>query len=222
MHQLTSSSKSAPTVTWVGLAIALFAILVIRQVLMVFFPAETLTATIWRESLIWLSAITVLIIVRRGEQLPLTSIGIGTSSLIRSVLWGALLTVVCAAVGLSIAAATHFHGGKTGETLNKLPLWLVSLIVVRAGVVEELFYRGYTIERLQSVGLNKFWAVAIPLIIFGLGHLRNGWANVAIAVALGAVLSLSYLWRRDLVANIIGHFAVDFIGVVLPRLTHHS
>jgi len=35
---------------------------------------------------------------------------------------------------------------------------------------------------------------------------------------LGAVLTLFYLWRRDLVANMIGHFMVDFIANVLPRL----
>jgi len=32
------------------------------------------------------------------------------------------------------------------------------------------------------------------------------------------VLTLFYIWRRDLIANMIGHFAVDFIGNILPRL----
>jgi len=27
----------------------------------------------------------------------------------------------------------------------------------------------------------------------------------------------SHQWRRDLLANMIGHFLVDFIGVVVPR-----
>jgi len=38
------------------------------------------------------------------------------------------------------------------------------------------------------------------------------------ALALGAILSAFYLWRRDLVANIIGHFLVDFVANVLPKL----
>jgi uncharacterized protein len=130
--------------------------------------------------------------------------------------------IVCAVVGFAIAAMTHFNGGRTGESLAKLPLWLVFFIVIRAGVVEELFYRGYAIERLQAVGLNEYLAATIPLFIFSLGHWRGGWANVVIAFALGAVLSASYLWRRDLIANMIGHFAVDFLGVILPRLVHHS
>ncbi len=35
---------------------------------------------------------------------------------------------------------------------------------------------------------------------------------------LGGILTLFYLWRRDLVANIIGHFLVDFTANVVPRL----
>jgi hypothetical protein len=29
------------------------------------------------------------------------------------------------------------------------------------------------------------------------------------------------LWRRDLVANMIGHFMIDIIGIFLPRLLGH-
>ena len=38
------------------------------------------------------------------------------------------------------------------------------------------------------------------------------WANILIALALGVILSVFYVWRRDLVANMIAHFLVDFIG----------
>jgi hypothetical protein len=71
------------------------------------------------------------------------------------------------------------------------------LVVLRAGIVEELFYRGYAIERLQLLGLNRWLAAVIPLLIFGFGHGTNGWANVVLALALGAVLTAFYLWRRD-------------------------
>ena len=30
-------------------------------------------------------------------------------------------------------------------------------------------------------------------------------------------MTLFYLWRRDLVANMIGHGLSDFLGLVLPR-----
>ena len=101
---------------------------------------------------------------------------------------------------------------------EKLPLWLITLIVIRAGVVEELFYRGYAIERLRMIGLGPFWSVTIPLVIFSLGHWSGGTANILIALAAGIILTGFYLWRRDLVANMIGHGLVDFVANVLPQL----
>jgi membrane protease YdiL (CAAX protease family) len=170
----------------------------------------------------WGCVVALLLIVRKGEHQTWSSIGIGTSSVKKSILWGGIITVILGAVGVVVASLVHFKGGEMGEVLSKLPIWLVTLVVVRAGVAEELFYRGYAIERLQSFGLNRYVAGAIPLIIFSLGHLANGWGNVAIAFALGVVLTAFYLWRRDLVANMIGHFMVDFLSVVLSRLVHHS
>jgi CAAX protease family protein len=205
-------------VTWVGLFIALFGLLMLRQILAPFFPTLTFPAAIWKESLYWLCAIALLVIIRRGERLPLTSVGIGRSKITSSLLWAVVITLICLAIAVVVVRLTHFTGGATGQALARLPLWLTTAIVIRAGVVEELFYRGYAIERLQAAGLNEYCAAAIPLFTFSMGHWTGGWANIVLALALGAVLTGFYLWRRDLVANMIGHFLVDFIGNVLPRL----
>jgi len=100
-------------------------------------------------------------------------------------------------------------------------LWLVTVIVFRAGFVEELFYRGYAIERLKSLRWPKAAAALVPLVIFALMHYPGGPINVLVSFTLGGILTLFYLWRRDLVANIIGHFLVDFIANVVPRLFGH-
>ena len=218
---MTDNSVTNPkpsSITWIGLFLSLFAMLIVRQAVSYFWPTLAFTAAIWKESLIWVSAIALLLLVRRGEGLPLTSIGIGTARWSKSILWGLILTIVCAAVGLALAALTQYGHSPAAEALAKLPLWLITLIVFRAGVVEELFYRGYAIERLQALGLNRYWAAAIPLLIFSVGHWTGGWANIVIALVLGGVLSAFYLWRRDLVANMIGHFLVDFVANVLPNL----
>ena len=90
------------------------------------------------------------------------------------------------------------------------------VVVFSAGVVEELFYRGYAIERLQRMGLNRYLAGGLPLLVLGLAHGANGWANIVLALSLGFVLTAVYLWRRDLLANMIGHFLIDFASIVLP------
>ena len=207
--------------TWTGLLIALFGILIVRWAIGFFYSSLTFTATLWKESLIWLCAVVLFVIIRRGERLPLSSINIGTRSAKSSIAWGGLVTLLCSLVAAVVVPLTHFRGGEMGQVLSKLPLWLVLLVVLRAGVVEELFYRGYAIERLQSLGLNRYFAGIIPLLIFGFAHVTNGWANVVVALAIGSVLMAVYLWRRDLVANMLGHFMVDFISVVLPRLVSH-
>jgi membrane protease YdiL (CAAX protease family) len=206
------------TITWIGLFLALFGVLLVRQTVSYFWPTLTFAAALWKESLIWIIAVAVLVIVRRGERLPLSSIGIGTSPWWKSVLWGLVLAVICLLVAGALAALTGYGHGPGAAPFEKLPLWLITLIVVRAGVVEELCYRGYAIERLQALGLGRFWAAIIPLVIFAVAHWTGGWANIVIALALGGVLTGFYMWRRDLVANMVGHFLVDFIANVLPAL----
>ena len=218
MTEGSAMAKRISRATWVGLFLSLFVMLLVRQSVSYFWPTLTFTAAIWKETLLWVSAITLLLIIRRGERLPLTSIGLGTSRWWKSILWGLVIAVASAAAGGVLAALTGYGHGPGSAAFEKLPLWLITLIVLRAGVVEELFYRGYAIERLQAVGLKPAWAAGIPLVIFALGHWTGGAANILIALVLGAILSAFYLWRRDLVANMIGHGTVDFIANVLPNL----
>jgi uncharacterized protein len=204
--------------TWIGLFLSLFAMLLIRQTILYFAPILTMGSAIVKETLLWMSAAALLAIIRHGERLPFSSIGLGTSRWWKSILWGLVIAVVSGVVGGVLAALTGYGHGPSSAAFEKLPLWLIALIVLRAGVVEELFYRGYGIERLQAVGLTPAWAAGIPLVIFALGHWTGGAANILIALALGGILSVFYLWRRDLVANMIGHGLVDFAANVLPVL----
>jgi membrane protease YdiL (CAAX protease family) len=219
---LASDQPSASTrvswATWVGLFISLFGMLVIRQVVAFFIPGTTFASAVLKEALIWVSAITLVLIIRRGERLPLRSVGLGTTRWWKSILWGFVIAIVSAVIVVALAHLTGYGHGPGSAAFEKLPLWLITAIVLRAGVVEELFYRGYAIERFRLIGLGPFWSAAIPLVIFSLGHWTGGAANILIAFAAALILTGFYLWRRDLVANMIGHGMVDFVGNVLPKL----
>jgi uncharacterized protein len=204
--------------TWVGLGISLFAMVVIRQAFVFLVPEITFGAAVLKEALIWLNALALIVIIRRGEHLPMRSIGLGTARWWKSILWGFVVAVVSAVVVGALAYVTGYGHGPGSAAFEKLPLWLITAIVLRAGVVEELFYRGYAIERLRMIGLGRFWSVAIPLVIFSFGHWSGGAANILIAFAAGLILTGFYLWRRDLAANMIGHGLVDFVANVLPKL----
>ena len=211
-------SRALPAISWLGLALALFGMLIVRQAITFFWPTLPLPAVMLREALFWGSAAGLLLLIRQGERLPLQSIGLGTRGGIKSILWGLVIFAICIVVGGLLAHLTQYGQGPASAAFAKLPLWLITMVILRAGVVEELFYRGYAIERLQALGLNRFVAAGIPLIIFAAGHWTGGAANILIALALGAILAGFYLWHRDLVANMIGHFMVDFVANVLPKL----
>jgi len=204
--------------TWLGLGIPLFGMLLIRQAFRAITTEPGTGLTLAREACMFLSAGGLLWLVRRGEGLPLSSIGIGTSPLWKSAAWGTATAVICLVVAGGLAALTGYGHGQASQAFAKLPLWVVTIVVLRAGIVEELFYRGFAIERLQALGFGRLVSWLIPLAIFGLGHWTGGAANILIALVLGAILTAFYQWRRDLVANMFGHFLVDFVANVLPAL----
>ena len=207
--------------TWIGLVIALFGLIIVRQAVSYFYPTFTATAALWRESLDWLCVIALFFIIRKGERLRLNSVGLRRDRWWKSLAWGAVLTIALLIAGTLadvIAILSHYQRNEFAQQFTRLPLWLLIFTCLRGGVAEELFYRGYAIERLNAVGLSRFWAAGIPVLIFSLGHWNTGWPNVVNAFLLGFVLSLFYIWRRDLLSNMIGHFLIDFISVVGPRL----
>jgi len=54
------------------------------------------------------------------------------------------------------------------------------------------------IERLQALGVSRFWAAAIPVLIFATGHSTSGWPNIIVALIAGSILAVFYQKRRDL------------------------
>lgn len=202
--------------TWIGLFLAFFSMIIIRDIFRHFAPNAGPGLNVLKESLMFSSAGTVLWLLRFREGQSLRSIGLGTSPWWKSLLWGLFIGALCLGVAVGLALLTHY--GQGTSYLDKLPVSIVTLVVLRAGIVEELFYRGYAIERLQAVGLGRCTAAASSLIVFSIAHWTGGWANILIAFVTGAILTAFYVWRKDLVANMIGHFLVDFIANVLHRL----
>src|SRR4029453_11912386 len=109
---LTPEQPSLPTkvsrATWAGLAIALFAMVAIRQLFVFFVPETTFASAVLKEALIWVSALALIVIIRRGEHLPLRSIGLGTARWWKSILWGFIIAIVSAVAVRALAHATSY------------------------------------------------------------------------------------------------------------------
>jgi membrane protease YdiL (CAAX protease family) len=203
--------------TYVGLIVALFGIPAMTTLHRLLAPDPTATPGIVARELAILGITAVLVwIVVKGEKLPLSSIGLRPDHVGRSLAWSVALAALClaAAVGmLALYSAMGVHYGEGQSISRTLPV--TTLAVIRAGISEEVLYRGYAIERLQSLTGSKWIAVAISLPLFAAFHFRQGLAGVFLAFVLGAILTAFYLWKRDLLANMVGHFLVDFVPNVL-------
>jgi uncharacterized protein len=220
---IVSSDSRATQVspfTWIGLFISLFGFIVLRFAFRAFGASESISAALWKELAVWITAALLLILVCYGEKLPLSSMRLGVAPWCRSLKYGCILTGLCGVTAWIVISFTGYGHGPGSAAFNKNPIWLETLFVIRAGIVEELFFRGYAIERLQLVGCGRILSAAIPLAIFAGTHWTGGIPNVIVALVLGSVITLFYLWQRDLVANMIGHGLSDFLGLVLPRFFH--
>src|SRR5215467_15400973 len=112
---LTPEQPSLPRkvspATWAGLAISLFAMVAIRQVFVFFAPEITFASALLKEALIWVSALALIVIIRRGEHLSLRSIGIGTARWWKSILWGFIIAIASMVVVGGLAYLTHYGHG---------------------------------------------------------------------------------------------------------------
>jgi len=207
--------------TYVGLAISLFgtpAIVILFKV--AGFTRADFGATVVRE-LIILALVAILFwIIRAREKLPLSSIGLRRQKIVPTLLWSLAAMLM---FGVGIAACLILfplvglnYGSSSGPAV---PLGVSLLLYARAGIAEEVFYRGYAIERIETLTGNRAVAAAVPLLIFAGGHFSQGTAGILITFVIGAIATAIYLWKRNLLILIIAHFMVDFIpNVLLPLI----
>jgi membrane protease YdiL (CAAX protease family) len=183
-------------------------------------PGSSLHDLVGQESIYWLMTLAIIGFVLWIEQRRLASIGLQKPTW-RSVAWGlagAIATMACIALiyMVLIPALKLPSDDVQTQSIVALPLWFRCLLITRAAVFEELFYRGFMIERLTELTHIRWLAAAVSLALFTYAHLNYwGWTHLLVAGVGGVVLTALYLWHRDLVANMIAHFMTDAIGFLL-------
>lgn len=211
------------TATTCGLAIALFAAPVFLAGFR-YFDGENRSDSqvVVREIGVLLLVALLLWLIRSWENLPLSSIGLHAERLGRSLLRGLLLAVLMLVLTVGLYLLLKRLGIQLGEDRPgafhpSLPV--VAFIMLRAGIAEEIFYRGYAIERLQSL-IGKPWVAGlVPLIMFSLAHYRQGMGGIIAAFILGGFMTFFYMKFRDLIANMTGHSLADLVlNVGLPLM----
>jgi membrane protease YdiL (CAAX protease family) len=122
----------------------------------------------------WLLTVALILVVLFWEKKPLSSIGlkkltwktfaIGFGSAFVIIMSYPLIALLVKALGLM--------GSEEGlEEISKFPTWVLIIFCIQAGVVEEILYRSYPMERILTWSKSKSLAIVLPLIIFILLHL---------------------------------------------------
>ena len=179
------------------------------------------------EAAIWLYGALVLAVALLWERRTLASIGIGRFTF-ASVGFGIGGAVAMAAAGQLAAYLVYGllhrpqHANAQAAALVDGSAVYAVCLALRAGFIEEIFYRGLAIEQLTRLIGNRGFAAAIAVGVFVLFHaLHFDWIQLVPIAAVGVVLTGLYLWRHDLWANMIAHVAVDATGLVTLALHAH-
>lgn len=173
-----------------------------------------------QEAFWWSLATIVLLFILAVERRPLSSVGMRRPGWMTLAFgFGGGLAVLAFAGSLILFLLPILHLKQDPATLARMlstPYWYRVALVTRAAFCEELLMRGYGIERLQELTGSRWIAGAVTLVVFTLGHWSYGTiAQLIVAGAAGLVLTILYLWRRDLFANMIAHWITDATSLLL-------
>jgi len=226
MLRMQEATTTRP-ITWLGLALALFGVPLVIFLFQSNAPAGPYTNTFVfaKELSVFAATGLLILLILKGEKVGLDSIGLHSRDWGKSILWGfigAIIAFAALALLLLIFSKTGIAFGQGAESkrYDHVSLWAIAFMVLRAGIVEEVCYRGYVIERLEKISHHWLVYFIFPLVLFGILHYKQGLGGIIIATVAGGILAILYIKRRDLKANMITHFLVDFVpNVILPLVS---
>ena len=138
--------------------------------------------------------------------------------------WGLLLAIATIVVVmpaltwlLRVAGIPGFEAGMAKILVLPLPFRVFA--VITAGVVEDVLFLGYGFTRLTLLTGTRWTAAIFTIALFALLHFPNWGLGPVLAyfVAVGLAVAF-FVWRQDLLANIVAHVIVDGMGLVIVPL----
>ena len=174
------------------------------------------------EVLWWIAVAVVLLYVAFFERRSFATIGFRRPrafDIVLAVIAGILMVAGIVALYQVVFPLLHLKMNVAQMTyLLRTPFWYRFILVTRAAVAEELLFRGYPIERLAELTGSLVLAAIISVAAFTYAHLASwGWAQLIVAAYGGVVLTILFLWRRNLWANMLAHWIADGAGFLLPH-----
>jgi membrane protease YdiL (CAAX protease family) len=170
----------------------------------------------------WLLLLVMILWIYFVEKRTIASIGwkkLTVKTILGGIGLGLVLFIVFGIANVVIQKLGLELNQEIAKMISSKSFPVLFLLVLRAAVVEEVLYRAYAFERINELTKSKWVAGLVPLIMFMLIHLTWGIGHLLFIFIAGGLLTLMYVSKRNLALNIIAHFTVDVIALlVLPML----
>lgn len=126
---------------------------------------------------------------------------------------GVLLRVLTEAARLLVGTYSDHTAALLPVTQTEKTTWVV--VAITAGICEEIVFRGYLFRQFEAFTGNRWAALSLQALLFGVSHGYQGWKSVVVITVYGAGIGLVALVRGNVRAPVIIHAATDLVGGLL-------
>ena len=168
--------------------------------------------------------IVLMVVLTRAHGESVSGLWLGRRPVMREVLLGLALvpmvfllvivllsTLRLAAPWLHNVDANPLEDLARGGAMNAAAFGLVAIF---AGGVREELQRAFLLRRFEHHLGGATTGVIVLSLLFGLGHLLQGWDAAITTGALGAFWAVMYLRRRSSIAPLVSHAGFNSLEVL--------
>ncbi len=158
--------------------------------------------------------IGLVLLFLRAHRESASAVLLGTRSVLREAAIGIVLLplVLALVVGILLMVLTlapHLHNVAQNPLEEMLrtrrDAAIFAVVVLIAGGVREEIQRGFILHRFEQYLGGGALGVVLYSVLFGLGHIEQGYDAVIATATLGAAWGVIYLLRRSIVAPMVSH-----------------
>ena len=126
-------------------------------------------------------------------------------------LWTAVARISWQILGPSSGRSANLNFPPRGA--RDIAIWIAASLT--AGFCEEVIFRGYLQKQFFALTSSVAFAVAAQALLFGVGHIYQGYKAVGVVSILGVLYGALAQWRASLLPGMLSHAWSDiFEGYV--------
>jgi membrane protease YdiL (CAAX protease family) len=98
----------------------------------------------------------------------------------------------------------------------EIAIWVV--LSITAGICEEAVFRGYLQRQFLAATHNPPLAIALSAVVFGAGHIYQGYRGAILIACYGAMFGILAHWRNSVRPGMLAHAWQDTMSGLLGSI----